>query len=160
MSLQATISENVSEVRERFLLAAPMLNEIRSTQDIIVVGQDNLRKHLDNTFVEIKSNIETLKEDIYKDLNEQQAKLRSVLLGKMDGLQGTMDSLRERVQSSWNTADFAITNTHNVRNDTSGLRDETDKLLIMISNMQRQQNLLESQVEVLRRNAIEKDESN
>lgn len=160
LSVQVKISESISEIRERVLSIAPMLNDIRDTQVKITIGQDNISKQLDDAITKIEIVTETTKEDIYKNFGEQQAKLRSVLLGKMDGLQGTMDLLRERVQNSWNTADFAITNTRSVRNDASDLRDEADKLLAMISTMQRQQNLLESQVEILRRNAVEKDENN
>ncbi len=60
-----------------------------------------------------------------------------------------MDLVRQDVRNSWNTADFAIINSHHTR-------EETDKLLNLISTMQKQQQLLTSQVEELRRNAVDK----
>jgi len=88
---------------------------------------------------------------ILQDMVTKQDKLRAVLLGKMDGLQGTMDLVREDTRNAWATADFAISNTRHVR-------EETEKLLSMISIMQKQQQLLTSQVEELRRNANDKEQ--
>ena len=157
LSTQAKLVEITSELRERFSPIAPVLIEIRDTQMQIVAGQNEQREQVAKFIEKIEESISSLREEIREDFSEQQAKLRGVLMAKMDGLQSIMDMLRERVQNSWNTADFAITSGRNLRNDTSNLRDETDRLLTMISTMQKQQNLLESQVEVLRRNIAEKD---
>lgn len=80
-------------------------------------------------------------------------RLRVVALGKLDGLQGTVDLVREDVRNSWSTANFAITNSRHAR-------DETDKVLSLISTMQRQQQLLTSQVDGLRKAAVEKETGN
>ena len=157
LSTQAKLVEITSKLREGFSPIAPMLIEIRDTQMQIVARQNEQREQVAKFIEKIEESISSLKEEIRKDFSEQQAKLRGVLMAKMDGLQSIMDMLRERVQNSWNTADFAITSGRNLRNDTNSLRDETDKLLTMISTMQKQQNLFESQVEVLRRNIAEKD---
>lgn len=157
LSIQAKLIESTSELRERVSPIIPMLVEIREGQIKVVAEQNEQHEQFTKLIDKVEQSINTLKEDIHKDFGEQQAKLRGALMAKMDGLQNIMDILRERVQNSWNTADFAITSGRNLRNDTNSLRDETDKLLTMISTMQKQQNLLESQVEVLRRNAAEKD---
>ena len=87
---------------------------------------------------------------LIQNLIAEQDKLRGMLLAKMDGLQGTMDLVRQDTRNAWNTADFSISNSRHAR-------EETDKLLGLISSMQRQQQLLTSQVEELRRSAIERD---
>lgn len=87
------------------------------------------------------------------ELSTDVSKLRSVMLGKLDGLQGTVDLVRQDVRNSWSTADFAITNSRNAR-------EETDKVLSLISTMQRQQQLLTSQVDELRKAAAEKEAGN
>ena len=84
------------------------------------------------------------------NLEGQIDKLRGVMLGKIDGLQGTTDLVRQDVRNSWQTADFAISNSRNVR-------DDVEQIQTLISTMQRQYQLLASQVEVLRKNADEKE---
>ena len=135
----------------------PMMREIIAGQEKIVERQDGLREQVFEISTNMESAINILKQDIYKNVDEQHAKLRGLLLGRMDGLGAVMSQLRETVRNSWNTADYAIRAGSNLRNDTNGIRDEMDKLLPMISTMQKQQHLLESQVEILRRNAAEKD---
>jgi len=135
----------------------PMMREIIAGQEKIVGRQNELREQVFKTSTNIESAISILKQDVYKDVDEQHAKLRGLLLARMDGLRDEMSQLRETVRNSWNTADYAIRAGSNLRNDTNGIRDEMDKLLTMISTMQKQQHLLESQVEILRRSAAEKD---
>ena len=65
-----------------------------------------------------------------------------------------MDLVRQDTRNAWNSAGFAI--THGVGNNHQ-IREEMEKLLAMISGVQRQQQILTSQVEELRRNAAEKD---
>ena len=65
-----------------------------------------------------------------------------------------MDLVRQDTRNAWNSADFAI--THSVGNNHQ-MREEMEKLLAMISGVQRQQQLLTSQVEELRRGAAERE---
>jgi len=97
----------------------------------------------------LRQDVSTSQNILRQDVSAAQDKLRAALLAKMDGVQGTIDLVRQDVRNSWNTADFAIINSRN-------MRDETDKLLELISTMQRQQQLLTSQVEELRRNAADR----
>ena len=82
------------------------------------------------------------------ELKIDQAKLRGVFLSKIDGLKSTIDLLNERTRSSWATADYAIVNSQNAR-------EESARIVAMISALQNQQHLLESQVDELRKNAAE-----
>ena len=82
----------------------------------------------------------------------EQDQLRALILRRTESLQDTMDSIRETTRSAWNTADFAI--THSVGNNHQ-MREEVGKLLTMISGVQRQQHILASQVEELRRGTAE-----
>ena len=78
----------------------------------------------------------------------------ALILRKTESLQDTMDLVRQDTRNAWNSADFAI--THSVGNNHQ-IREEIEKLLAMISGMQRQQQFLTSQVEEPRRGAAERE---
>ena len=82
---------------------------------------------------------------------EEQDKLRSLIFKRTDSIEGTIALVREDIRNSWSTADYAITNSRHVR-------EESEKLLNMISTMQRQQQVLTAQVDELRKSALEKDQ--
>lgn len=146
--------------QERQEKAIELLEQFRQTVTIplqeVVIVQGQLNAMFLDGMRELQQAINLLRQDtsvgneiLRKDVSTAQDKLRAALLAKMDGLQGTMDLVRQDVRNSWNTADFALSNSRNIR-------EESDKLLNMISTMQRQQQLLTSQVEELRRNAADK----
>ena len=87
-------------------------------------------------------------------ISAEQTQLRALILRKTESLQDTMDLVRQDTRNAWNSADFAI--THSVGNNHQ-MREEMEKLLAMISGVQRQQQLLTSQVEELRRGAAERE---
>ncbi len=104
-------------------------------------------------FAENSTNLKRVSEQILPLMDRivsEQATLRAVLLGKMDGFQGTMELVREDTRNAWGTADFAIVNSRDAR-------EESDKLVSLISVMQRQQQRLASQVGDLRRKAAENE---
>ena len=87
-------------------------------------------------------------------ISAEQDQLRALILRRTESLQDTMDSVRQTTHNAWNTANFAI--THSVGNNLQ-TREEVEKLLTMVLGVQRQQQLLASQVEELRRAAAEKE---
>jgi len=147
-SMTAEKMAELSEKIDAFLnWADPAMAALRLMQE---TSQQNLQA------------IQTVREDllpvvhvlpIVQKLATDLDRLRVVALGKLDGLQGTVDLVRQDVRNSWSTADFAITNSRHVR-------EETDKVLSLISTMQRQQQLLTSQVDELRKAAAEKEAGN
>lgn len=87
-----------------------------------------------------------------RNIVAEQNKLRALLLGKMDGLQGTIDLVRVDLRSNWTTADFAISNSRHVR-------EEAEKMMSMVSALQKQQQILSAQVDELRKDALDKRQS-
>lgn len=83
-------------------------------------------------------------------LEAQLSELRSVSLCRIDDVKGTLDLLREDVRTNWMTADFAISNSRNGREDV-------DKLIQLVTGLQRSQQMLTSQVDELRKAAQERD---
>jgi hypothetical protein len=71
-------------------------------------------------------------------------------MDRIDRMQGTIDMLREDMRVNWGTADFAISNSKNVRGDV-------DMLLTLISQMERRHQTLAAQVEELRNRDASKD---
>ena len=88
-------------------------------------------------------------------ISAEQDQLCALILRNTESLQDTMDLVRRVCRNGWNSDDFAI--THSVGNNHQ-IREEMEKLLAMISGVQRQQQLLTSQVEELRRGAAEREE--
>jgi len=85
---------------------------------------------------------EILVEQLVK-LGETQEGIRVSVMERIDRMQGTIDMLREDMRVNWGRADFAISNSKNVRG-------EVDMLLTLISQMERRHQTLAAQVEELR----------
>ncbi len=91
---------------------------------------------------------------LVEQVTAEQTQLRALILRKTESLQDTMDLVRQDARNARNTADFSI--THSVGNNHQ-TREEIEKLLAMILGVQRQQQILTSQVEELRRGAAERE---
>lgn len=155
---------SIERVKELIEIAQNLLNRLGSMEKIalsMAEGRVQDMERIEAGMTSISRGQGTVHNEIIpllKQLSDEQDKLlsshdklRGVMLGKMEGLQGTMDIVRQDVRNAWRTADFAISNSRNTR-------EESDKLLDLISTMQTQHQLLASQVEVLRRAAAEKDD--
>ena len=129
---------SVEEVKGVVETAKKLLERLDSVGKVAVSMAESRMEEYNRIGVGLAS-IQTDIIPLLKQLSEEQDKLssshdklRGVMLGKMDGLQGTIDLLRQDVHNSWGTADFAIRNSTNVR-------DDIDKILNLMSTMQKQQ---------------------
>ena len=116
-------------------------------------AQNNPSPDFDATLASLERKLDQIL-PLVQRISAEQDQLRALILRKTESLQDTMDSFRETTRSVRNTADFAI--THSVGN-SSQTREEVEKLLAITLGVQRQQQILTSQVEELRRSAAEKE---
>lgn len=140
VKLAETVQTSLGMMKE---MVTERQNDLRVVTDDIIPILNNAVLTL-NKSVEFTGEIHKIQKELSADLN----KMRGLMLGKIDGLQGTMDLVRQDVRNSWQTADYAINNSSNVH-------DEVKQLRKIISTMQTQYQLLASHVEVLRRSADE-----
>lgn len=140
------VIENSSAIRERILWLEQKQAADEATKQMI-----------DATIQQVTENSRMLRErllPLVEQVTAEQTQLRALILRKTESLQDTMDLVRQDTRNAWNTADFAIPHGVGSNHQT---REEIEKLLAMISGMQRQQQILTSQVEELRRGAAERE---
>lgn len=140
------VNENAFAVRERVLWLEQKQAADEATRQMINAA---IRQADENSNV-LREKLLPLVEQV----TAEQTQLRALILRKTESLQDTMDLVRQDTRNAWNTADFAI--THSVGNNHQ-TREEMEKLLAVLSGVQRQQQVLTSQVEELRRGAAERE---
>ena len=72
----------------------PMIKEVLLGQERITARQNELREQTIKSSFVIETNINALKEEVFREFGEQQGKLRGLLLARMDGLRDEMSQLR------------------------------------------------------------------
>ena len=167
----SNLAQAVAGVRQMVVEATQMVGEAtrRATENSSAVREtivwleqkqaadEATRQMIDAATRQVTENSGMLRErllPLVEQVTAEQTQLRALILRKTESLQDTMDLVRQDTRNAWNSADFAI--THSVGNNHQ-IREEMEKLLAMISGVQRQQQLLTSQVEELRRGAAERE---
>lgn len=137
-----------SDFAEKFALLNNQLESMMKVAGNLV----EIKQGISQVLEDIRGGTKIVEEQVVplmKRIAVEQEKLRSLIFTRTDSIEGTIALVREDIRNSWSTADYAISNSRHVR-------EESEKLLNMISTMQRQQQILTAQVDELRKSALEK----